>query len=81
MKKIVPFIVAAALGADLTSAAQAHVSVGIHIGVPVYPAYGALAYYPPPPFVYAPPVVGYYGYRGYYRPHYHRYYRHGYYRH
>jgi hypothetical protein len=89
VKKIIPFVVAAALGVGFTTAAEAHVSVGIGIGVPVgpvYPAYPVYApppvYYAPPPapVVYAPPVVvvgggyGYYGYRG-------RYYGRGYYGH
>jgi hypothetical protein len=94
VKKIVPFVVAAALGLGLAGAAEAHVSVGIGIGVPVAPAYPIYAapppvyYAPPPPVVYAPPPVvvgvgGYYG--GYGRPYYpHGYYRgygHGYYGH
>jgi hypothetical protein len=95
VKKIVPFVVAAALGLGLAGAAQAHVSVGIGIGIPVAPAYPVYAapppvYYAPPPPVYAPPVVyapgpavvvgGYYG--GYGHPYYHRgYYGRGYYGH
>ncbi|SDI99055.1 hypothetical protein SAMN04487926_12942 [Paraburkholderia steynii] len=88
VKKIVPFIAAAALGVGMATAAQAHVSVGIGIGVPVAPAYPVYAapppaYYapPPPPVVYAPPPVVYAppvvvgGYYGYHRPYYH----HGYY--
>jgi hypothetical protein len=54
MKQIVPFIVAAALGAGVTSAAQAHVSVGIGIGVPVYSA-PPVVYAPPTPVIYQPP--------------------------
>lgn len=61
VKKLVPFLIAAALGAGFTSAAQAHVSVGIGIGVPAYPVYAAppppVYYAPPPPVYYAPPVV------------------------
>ena len=91
VKKIIPLVVAAALGVGFATAAEAHVSVGIGIGIPVAPAYPVYAapppvYYAPPP-VYAPPVVvvgggygGYYGYRG--GPYYHRgYYGHGYYGH
>jgi hypothetical protein len=91
VRKIVPFIVAASLGAGFVGAAQAHVSVGIGIGVPAYPAYPVYAapgpvYLapPPPPVVYQPPVVyapppvvvgGYYG-----QPYWNRgYYGHGYY--
>jgi hypothetical protein len=86
VRKIVPFIVAASLGAGLVGAAQAHVSVGIGIGVPAYPVYAAPVYVapPPPPVVYQPPVVyapppvvvgGYYG-----RPYWNRgYYGRGYY--
>jgi hypothetical protein len=84
VKKIVPFVVAAALGVGFATAAEAHVSVGIGIGVPIAPAYPVYAppppvyYAPPPPVYYAPPpavvVGGYYG--GYGRPYYH----HGYYR-
>jgi hypothetical protein len=86
MKKVVSFIVAAALGAGLATAAQAHVSIGVGIGVPLYappPVYYAppppVYYAPPPPVYYAPPVYygppavvvgGYYG-----RPYWH----HGYY--
>jgi len=96
VKKIVPFVVAAALGLGLAGVAEAHVSVGIGIGVPIAPAYPVYAapppvyYAPPPPPVYAPVVVapppvivgGYYGYgRPYYRHGYYRgYYGHGYYR-
>jgi hypothetical protein len=50
VKKIVPFLVAAAVGAGFVNAAQAHVTVGIGIGVPAYPVYAA-----PPPVYYAPP--------------------------
>lgn len=91
MKKIIAFVVAATLGVGLTTAAEAHVSVGIDLGVPIAPAYPVYAapppvvyappppvvYAAPPPVVYAPPVVvgGYYGYG---RPYYHGYY-HGYY--
>src|SRR6202012_4143820 len=65
MKKVLPVLVAAALGIGLIGTAQAHVFVGIGVGVPfqpAYPVYGApLAYYPPPPprVIYAapPPVV------------------------
>ncbi|HEY1610980.1 MAG TPA: hypothetical protein VGG24_17065 [Paraburkholderia sp.] len=88
MKKSVPYIVAAALAVGMVSAAEAHVSLGINLGVPIAPAYPVVvappvAYapppvvYAPPPAVYAPPpavVVGYGGYYGY------PYYRHGYYR-
>jgi hypothetical protein len=87
VRKIVPFIVAASLGAGFVSAAQAHVSVGIGIGVPAYPVYAApppVYMAPPPPVVYQPPVVyapppvvvgGYYG-----RPYWNRgYYGRGYY--
>jgi|HubBroStandDraft_5_1064220.scaffolds.fasta_scaffold116957_2 hypothetical protein len=61
MKKVLPVLVAAALGIGLISSAQAHVFVGIGVGVPfrpAYPVYAApLAYYPPPApsIVYAPP--------------------------
>jgi len=84
MKKSVPYIIAAALAVGLVSAAQAHVSVGIGLGIPVAPAYPVAAYapppvvYAPPPAIYAPPPVvvgGYYGY-GYGYPYWH----HGYYR-
>jgi len=97
VKKIVPFVVAGALGLGLAGAAEAHVSVGIGIGVPIAPAYPVYAapppvyYAPPPPPVYAPVVVapppvvvgGYYGYgRPYYHHGYYRgYYHRGYYRH
>ena len=88
MNKSVPYIVAAALAVGLVSAADAHVSVGIGLGLPVAPAYPVVAappvayapppvVYAPPPVVYAPPpavVVGGYGYYG--RPYWH----HGYYR-
>ena len=96
VKKIVPFVVAAALGLGLAGAAEAHVSVGIGIGVPIAPAYPVYAapppvyyapqpVYAPPPVYYAPPpavVVGGYGYgRPYYHHGYYRgYYGHGYYR-
>ncbi|MCO1341790.1 hypothetical protein L0Z26_07600 [Burkholderia multivorans] len=53
MKKLIPFIAAAALGLGVASAAQAHVSIGVGIGVPVAPAYPVYA--PPPPVYYAPP--------------------------
>jgi hypothetical protein len=50
VKKIVPFLVAATVGAGFVNAAQAHVTVGVGIGVPAYPVYAA-----PPPVYYAPP--------------------------
>lgn len=58
MKKTSPLLVGAVLGIGLVGAAQAHVSVGIGIGVPAYPVYAA----PPPPGYYAlllppPPAV------------------------
>jgi hypothetical protein len=93
VKKLIPFIAAAALGLGVVGAAQAHVSVGIGIGLPVAPAYPVYAapppvYYAPPPPVYyapapayyAPPAVvvgGYYGHGYYGRPYWHR----GYYGH
>jgi hypothetical protein len=92
VNKSVPYIVAAALTVGLVSAAEAHVSVGIGLGVPVAPAYPVVGYAPPPvvyappppvvyapppPVVYAPPPVVVGGYYGYYgRPYWH----HGYYR-
>jgi hypothetical protein len=76
MKVIPKLAVAALLGAGLVSCAQAHVSIGIGVGVsapaypvmpvvPIAPAYVAppVYYAPPPPPVYTAPVVmGYYGY-------------------
>jgi hypothetical protein len=88
MKQIVPFMVAAALGAGMATAAQAHVSVGIGIGVPAYsappvvyapppvvyqPPPQPVIYAAPPPVVYAPPPVVVGGYYG------HPYWRGGYY--
>ncbi len=52
MKKIIPLVVAAALGVGFATAAEAHVSVGIGIGIPVAPAYPVYA--APPPVYYAP---------------------------
>jgi hypothetical protein len=87
VKKLIPFIAAAALGLGAASAAQAHVSIGVGIGIPVAPAYPVYAppppvyYAPPPPPVYYAPAPAYYapppavvvgGYYG--RP----YWRHGY---
>jgi hypothetical protein len=82
MKKIVPLLAAAALGLGLSGAVQAHVFIGVGVGVPAVPAwqvYGPpVAYYPPPPVLYAPPprpviyapappvVAGYYPRRYYY---------------
>jgi hypothetical protein len=43
MKKIIPLVVAAALGVGFASAAEAHVSVGIGIGIPVEPAMATTA--------------------------------------
>jgi hypothetical protein len=90
VKKLVPFIAAAALGLGVASAAEAHVSIGVGIGLPIAPAYPVYAapppvvYAPPPPVVYAPapayygppPVVYGGGYYG--RPYWHHY-HHGYY--
>ena len=76
MKKIVPFMVAAAMGLGVATTAQAHVFVGVGFAGPVYPAYvPPPVYYAPPPVYRAPVVVGYYG-----RPYYPRYYgwHHGY---
>lgn len=95
MKKSVPYIVAAVLAVGMVSAAEAHVSVGIDLGVPIAPAYPVVAAppvaYAPPPVVYAPPPVvyapppavvvgGYYGYPYYHHGYYHGYYHGGYYR-
>ena len=88
MKKIVPFMFAAALGLGVVTSAQAHVFVGVGFAGPVYPAYVPPPVYVPPPAVYyapppvyrAPVVVGYYGHP-YYYPHYygwHRGYGYGY---
>lgn len=80
MKFIRQLAVAAVLGAGLVSGAQAHVFVGIGVGVagpgypvvpvvPVAPVYVAppVYYAPPPPPVYtAPVVVGYYGHPAWY---------------
>jgi hypothetical protein len=93
VKKISQLLVAGALAGGFVGVAQAHVSVGIGIGVPAYPVYAPPpapvyvappppVYYapPPPPVVYAPPpavVVG--GGYGYYGRPYYRH--HGYYRH
>jgi hypothetical protein len=94
VKKLGGLLVAGALGVGLVGAAQAHVSIGVGIGVPAYPVYAAppapvymappqpVYVAPPPPVVYAPPpavVVGGYGGYGYYGRPYYRH--HGYYRH
>jgi hypothetical protein len=66
VKKLIPFIAAAALGLGAASAAQAHVSIGVGIGIPIAPAYPVYAapppvyYAPPPPVYYAPPPPVYY---------------------
>lgn len=90
MKKLGSVLVAGALGVGFMSAAQAHVSIGVGIGVPAYPVYAAPpapvyvappppVYVAPPPVVYAPPPPVVYGGYGYYGRPYHRH--HGYYRH
>ncbi|MPW15409.1 hypothetical protein GCT13_00380 [Paraburkholderia sp. CNPSo 3157] len=61
-------IVSAAVGlaaACASTAAAAHVGVGVYLGPPA-PVYGPPpVYYAPPPVVYAPPPPVYYGgYRG-----------------
>ena len=45
MKKLGGLLVAGAVGAGFVGAAQAHVSIGVGIGVPAYPVYAA----PPAP--------------------------------
>lgn len=92
MKKIVPFLVGAAALLGIATAAQAHVSIGVGIGIPgpVYaaPAYAApvyapppVVYAPPPPVIYAPPPPVVYAPPVYYRPWYpHRHWHGGYYR-
>ncbi|HWT35192.1 MAG TPA: hypothetical protein VN289_02875 [Paraburkholderia sp.] len=49
-----------------STAAAAHVGVGVYLGAPA-PVYAAppVVYAPPPPVVYAPPPVYYGGYGGY----------------
>jgi hypothetical protein len=68
MKKVGYVAVAALLGMGLIRSAQAHVFVGVNVGMPVMPVapvvvgpVAHVAVYAPPP-VYAPPVaVGYWG--------------------
>ncbi|MFM0555236.1 hypothetical protein P0D69_30320 [Paraburkholderia sediminicola] len=80
MKVIRHLVVAAALGAGLVSCAEAHVFVGVGVGVPAFPMVPVVPAYVPPPVYYAPPpppppvyaapvVIGYYGH-----PQYPRYY-------
>jgi hypothetical protein len=84
MKGIRQVVVATALSVGLVSVAQAHVFVGVGIGVPAMPIVAAVpvapvpiyappptpVYYAPPPPVYVRPVVvGYYGHPHWgYRP-------------
>lgn len=78
MKVLSQLVVAAALGVGLVSCAEAHVFVGVGVGVPVFPVVPAYVpppvYYappPPPPPVYtAPVVIGYYGHPHWYPPYY-----------
>jgi hypothetical protein len=85
MRKIGYVAVATALGIGCVSAAQAHVFVGMSVGMPVVPVMPtvpvvpvapvtiyapASPYYAPPP-VYAPPVaVGYWGRPAWWGPRY-----------
>jgi hypothetical protein len=74
MKIIPQLVVATVLAVGLVRCADAHISIGVGIGVPMFPAPVAVmpaapvyvappVYYapPPPPPVYTAPVVGYYG--------------------
>ncbi|MBP0592576.1 hypothetical protein J8I87_23125 [Paraburkholderia sp. LEh10] len=88
MKGIRHIAVAGVLGFGLVSAAQAHVFVGVGVGLPVAPVVPVVAvrfYAPPPTYyvapapVYAPPTVVA-GYWGAPHPSYGRYYGYGYWR-
>jgi hypothetical protein len=93
VKTINQILVCAALSGGLVGVAQAHVFVGVGVGIPVAPMYvpppvyvappvyaAPPVYYAPPPprVVYAPAVaVGWYGRPAYY-PGYYRHWHHGY---
>ncbi|MBN3764285.1 hypothetical protein [Burkholderia sp. Ac-20365] len=66
IKRAMAFAAAGFAAAVVSTAASAHVGVGVYLGAPVYVAPPPVVYAPPPPVVYAPPPPVYYGgYGGY----------------
>jgi len=69
IKRAMVFAAIGLAAACVSTAASAHVGVGVYLGGPVYAAPPPV-YYAPPPVVYAPPPPVYYGGYGGYGPRY-----------